>query len=677
MPRFLLVLLAMLLASAASAQPLQPGRNNIPAELVAETGSPAPGRSVTLAFSFTPEPGWHGYWLNPGDAGAPARAEWQLPDGVTAEPLRFPVPKTLLISGLMNYVYEGPHAVLTALRVPEGLAPGTRLPIKVRIDYLACTDQICVPERADLALDLTIGDGAVPAEARQRFDAWRAALPRPLQTEGTFSVEGGRVRIALPIPAATAIDEAYLFPAIPGLLNYTANQAASRNGDAVIVETDAAPDADRLQNIEGLLRTGEGQGLAFTARPGPVPPAGEPIGGGSEAPATGLLVALLGAILGGLILNVMPCVFPILSLKALSLARAGADGPSARREALAYAAGVIVTCLALGALLLVLRAGGAAVGWAFQLQEPRFVFFLLLLTTAIALNLAGLFRLPGLSIERSGGGAGGGFAAGALAAFIATPCTGPFMAAALGATLAMPPLAALAVFGGLGLGLALPFLLLAYIPALRNRLPKPGPWMVRLQRILSIPMFLTALGLAWVLGQQTGVDGMTLGLAAMLLLGLGLWWLGARGETRQRYAALALLAAAVAAPLALLRPQAATEGGSAAAARLGAEPFDEARLAALRAERRPVFLYFTADWCITCKVNENGALASNEVTESFAARGVRVLEGDWTLGDAAIGRFLERHGRVGVPLYIYYAPGQEPRILPQILTASLLTDLAG
>ena len=672
MLRLLLAFLTLLAAAPAAAQPLQPRASNIPAELVAETRTPAAGGTVTLAFSFTPNPGWHGYWLNPGDAGAPARVEWQLPEGVTAEPLRFPVPQTLTISGLMNYVYEGPHAVLTGLRVPPGLAPGTRLPVRARIDYLACTDKICVPERADLAIELTVGDGAVAAADQARFDGWRSALPRPLQTEGTYSVEGGRVRIALPIPASMAIEEAYLFPASQGFLSHAAAQAASRNGDAVIVETEAAPGADQAQRIDGLLRTGDGRGLAFTAVRGTVPPAGEPIGAAGGAMT--LVYALLGAILGGLILNVMPCVFPILSLKAMSLARSGGDARAARRDATAYAAGVILTCLALGGVLLALRAGGAAVGWAFQLQEPRFVLVLLLLTTAIALNLAGLFRLPGISVERSGGGAWGGFAAGALAAFIATPCTGPFMAAALGATLVLPPLAALAVFGGLGLGLALPFLLLGFVPALRCRLPTPGPWMARLQRILSVPMVLTALGLAWVLGRQTGVDGMTLGLAAALLLGLGLWWIGA--WPRQAWAAAIVIAASVIAPLILVRPGTATNA-SAAATRLGAEPFGDARLAQLRAERRPVFLYFTADWCITCKVNEGGALASAEVADAFAARGVRVLEGDWTLGDAAIGRFLERHGRAGVPLYLYYAPGEEPRILPQILTAAMLTELAG
>jgi thiol:disulfide interchange protein len=668
--RLFLAFLTMLAAPPAVAQPWQSGRNNIAAELVAETRAPAPGSGVTIAFAFTPQPGWHGYWLNPGDAGQPMRVEWSLPEGVTAAPLRFPVPHTLLISGLMNYVFEGPHAVLSELRLNPGIAPGTRLPVRAGIDYLACTDKICVPERAELTLDLVAGDGAVAAGERTRFDAWRTALPRPLGAEGTFSVENGRVRVALPIPAETPIAEAYLFPAVGGTLNHAAPQATSRNGDALIVETDAAPNSTQPGRIEGLLSTGEGQGLSFTARPGPVPAAGEPIGARGDFET--LLLAFLGAILGGLILNVMPCVFPILSLKALSLAKAGGDAGAARREALGYAAGVIVTCLALGGVLLALRASGAVVGWAFQLQEPRFVLVLLLLVTAIALNLAGLFRLRGLSVE-SKGGAASAFATGALAAFVATPCTGPFMFAALGATLVLPAAGSLIVFGGLGLGLALPFLLLAFLPALRRMLPRPGPWMERLQRILSVPMFLTALGLAWVLGRQTGVDGMALGLAGALLLGLALWWLGARGGAGQRIAAAVLLVAAIAIPLALLKPAPATASSQNS---LGAEPFSEARLAQLRAEGRPVFLYFTADWCVTCKVNENGAMASQEVADAFAARRVAVLEGDWTLGDPAIGRFLERHGRIGVPLYLYYPPGQEPRTLPQLLTEGDLTALA-
>jgi thiol:disulfide interchange protein len=368
----------------------------------------------------------------------------------------------------------------------------------------------------------------------------------------------------------------------------------------------------------------------------------------------------------------MPCVFPILSLKALSLARAGETAGGARREALAYAAGVIATCLALGGLLLALRAAGAAVGWAFQLQDPRVILLLLLLITAIALGLAGLFQLPVLGagdrLTRSEG-LRGAFFTGALAAFVATPCTGPFMGAALGAALVLPTVGALAVFAGLGLGLALPFLLLGFVPALRRLLPRPGRWMETFQRILSLPMFLTALGLAWILGRQTGVDGMALGLGAALLLGIGLWWLGRGG----RWLALALILLAVVAPFLVLPAEA--PATAQAEGPLPAEPFSEARLAALRAARTPVFVYFTADWCLTCKVNERGAMAGAEVAEAFRARGIKVLVGDWTRGDPAIGRFLEGQGRSGVPLYLFYAPGREAQVLPQLLTVGTLTGL--
>jgi DsbC/DsbD-like thiol-disulfide interchange protein len=296
------MLWALLWAAPAAAQPLGARSNNIAVELVAESDAPAAGQAVTLAFSFTPQPGWHGYWLNPGDAGAPARVEWQLPQGVQAEPLRFPVPQTLLISGLMNYVYEGPHAVLTRLAVPAGLAPGTRLPVRVRIDYLACTDKICVPERADLALELSVGDGVVAGERRARFDGWRAALPRPLQTEGTYSVEGGRLRVALPVPAGSQVAEAYLFPAAPGVLRYTAEQSASRNGDVVIVETGCGHGRRPARIGRGAAPHGRGTGPGLH-RAGGAGTARRRADRARVRSAATLLWALLGALLGGLILT--------------------------------------------------------------------------------------------------------------------------------------------------------------------------------------------------------------------------------------------------------------------------------------------------------------------------------------------------------------------------------------
>ncbi|HMJ92926.1 MAG TPA: thioredoxin family protein, partial [Allosphingosinicella sp.] len=417
-------------------------------------------------------------------------------------------------------------------------------------------------------------------------------------------------------------------------------------------------------------------GLVLTARRGPVPSAGTPVSGVQEgnAEGPGFLWALLGALLGGLILNVMPCVFPILSLKALSLAGSGGEEKAARRDALAYAAGAILTCLALGSVLLALRAGGSAAGWAFQLQDPRVILFLLLLVVAIALNLAGLFELPGLSggdrLAR-GGGAAGSFWTGALAAFVATPCTGPFMAAALGAALILPTAAALAIFAGLGIGLALPFLLLGFLPALRRLLPRPGPWMVRFRHILAVPMALTALALAWLLWRLAGRDGLLIGIAASVLLAFILWWAGRRGGwLRFAPAAFALALAPALAPAAVAPSVARAEG------LLEARPFSEARLAKLRAEGRPVFVYFTADWCLTCKVNEVGVLETEAVADAFRRRGVVVLVGDWTRGDADIGRFLQSQGRAGIPLYLWYAPSKDAEILPQILTTGTLTELA-
>jgi thiol:disulfide interchange protein len=665
--RFLAGLMLALVVLFGQAATAQTGRNNIAVALVAESERPRPGVAVTLALEMKPMPGWHGYWRNPGDAGVEPRIDWSLPAGVEAGPIRYPVPERLTIAGLMNYVYKGDYAQLIELRVAEDLAAGTRLPLRGRYDYLACTDEICVPESTALALDLVVGDGRVAPERRARFDAWREKLPRPLGSEGRFQVTEGRFRLAVPLPANIAVSDPYFFPATENALAYAAPQSVSRSGDMLIVETGAggAP-----ETVEGVLRIGGNRGLELTARLGEVPPAGRPVG--QVAGIGTVLLALLGAVLGGLILNIMPCVFPILSLKALSLVRAGGDETRARREALAYSGGVILTCLALGAALLALRAGGTAAGWAFQLQDPRVIMLLLLLVTAVALGLAGLFRLPALTagddLARSGG-TKGAFWTGALAAFIATPCTGPFMGAALGAALVVPPAAALAIFGGLGLGLALPFMLLGFIPALRRKLPRPGPWMATFQRILSVPMFLTALGLAWILGRQVGADGMALGVGAALLLALSLWWWGSRRGW------LPLLPAAAAAIAAIALVPASGPASARASENLTEEPFSEARLAELRAEGRPVFAYFTADWCLSCKINEAAVLDRQEVAAAFSRANVAVLVGDWTSGDAEIGRFLERQGRSGVPLYLYYPPGGEPQVLPQVLTVGTVTGV--
>lgn len=661
------------------------GKPHVSAILEAESNSPKAGGTTTLAFRMTPDPGWHGYWSNPGDAGLGMSVQWSLPEGATVGELRYPVPQTLVIAGLMNHVYEGPYAILVTVKLPVNATPGTQMPIVAKANWLACTDKICVPQSGEMRTVLTVGDGKIESAARQRFDGYRAALPRPLGAQAHFSNANGKLRIAIPYPAAAPASDVHLFALEQGALRYAAQQKIGRAGDLMILETDAATGSPAPKTVAGVLKVGEHQGFLIEAVPGAVPAMPE---GGATGDATGfstIMIALGAALLGGLILNIMPCVFPILSLKAMSLARAGGDPAAVRREAVAYAVGVVATCLALGGALLALRAGGAAIGWAFQLQDPRVILILLLLVTGIALNMAGLFELR--SIGAGGGlaakgGTAGAFWTGALVAFVATPCTGPFMGAALGAALVLPLPAALAIFAGLGLGLALPFLLIGLIPALRARMPKPGAWMGRMQRILSVPMFLTALALAWLLGRQAGVNGMAMGLAVALVGGLLLWWMGARQHRGLGAGVPAVLLALVAIGGVVALPKAGAVGaaGGGAAAMAGvsdAVPFSEDKLAALRAQGKPVFLYFTADWCLTCKVNEGAAIERAEVHDAFAKAGVVTMVGDWTNSDPAIGHFLEAQGRSGVPLYLWYAPGKEAVTLPQVLTPGVLTGLVG
>jgi DsbC/DsbD-like thiol-disulfide interchange protein/cytochrome c biogenesis protein CcdA len=652
--RGLILLLTLLLTPAlAHAREIEP-------ELVAE-GPAQPGGEVELALHMRTNPGWHGYWLNPGDAGLPMTVEWQLPKGASVGPLRYPVPSRLMIAGLMNYVYERDYAVLVRLKVPAD-ARGS-LPIRAAARWLACTDKVCVPESGQLSLDLPVGSGV---QSNPQFDAWRQALPRPLASKVRFELTDKLLRLAIPLPAQVAVGDAYVFPAADGAVDYAAPQSFNRSGDLLIAELPRGRAPPR--QFDAVLALGDGRGLEFQPLPGAVPKGEDPV---ADLGAKAVLLAVLGAIAGGMLLNLMPCVFPILALKALHLARSGGNEREARRDALAYAAGAIVGTGALGAALLAIRAGGTAAGWAFQLQDPRTLLILLMLTTAISLNLAGLFSLPVL-----GGRArpAGGFGTGLLAAFVATPCAGPFLGAALGTALLLPAAGSVLVFAALGLGLAIPFLLVAFVPALRQRLPKPGPWMIRLQRFLAIPMAATALACLWLLSRQAGHRGLLIGAGAtvLLLLVLAAVRLAQRsGKAVGWVAAAVVVAIGTGAVVALPRQTVAT-----ARAPMGAEPWGEARVAEYAADGKPLFVYFTADWCLTCKANEAAAIDRSEVRSEFRKAGVKVLAGDWTNGDPAITRFLESRARAGVPLYLWYAPGKPPEELPQILTPGMLIDRA-
>lgn len=654
---------AVLFASAALAQDAR--ENTMRAELFAE-GPAVAGEEWTLALHFTPvAEEWHGYWRNPGDAGYGMELDWQLPEGWEAgEPL-YPVPERLVISGLMNHIYEGPYTVLVPVRVPAGAAVGEMPAITVEADYLACTDTICVPQQARLAIDPS-------SIARDpRFDRWRAAIAPLLDREGSFAIENKLLRIAIPVPAALDLGAPHVFIGEPDLVDYTARQAFFRDGDRLIAEIPLGRGTVPA-TLSGILSFGEGEGVRFTAEPGAVPASGTALAlAADELPSVWL--ALLGALIGGLLLNIMPCVFPILSLKALSLAKAGGDEGAARRDALFYTLGVVLACLALGAVLLALRAAGEQVGWAFQLQEPAVAVALLVLAAAITANFAGVFELPGL-VMRGGKGGASSFGTGLLAAFVATPCTGPFMAAAMGAALLLPVAQALALFAALGVGLALPFLLLGFVPALRRALPRPGPWMVTFRRWMALPMALTALALVWLLWRMAGASyALTaLGLAAGAVLLLAMLFARRAGKFR---VAGVLVALAAMAGFAMLLPGQYAIPTQASESIHDPREFSEAALAEARATGQPVFVWFTADWCVTCKVNESAAIEREAVRAAFEAAGVITLRGDWTRRDEEIARFLTKQGAAGVPLYLWYPPGGEAQTLPQVLTPDLLVGL--
>ena len=655
MVRRLLILLMFLFAPAiAQARGIEP-------QLVAEGPAP-PGGEVELAIEMRTQPGWHGYWLNPGDAGLPMSVKWELPPGYSVGPLRYPVPARLSIAGIMNYVYEHDFAVLVRLKVPKD-AKGVA-PVRASALWLACTDKICVPENGTMATEVVVGPGA--PNYRAQFDEWRRALPRPLVTPAKFEIAGDKLRVAVPLPRDVAVEEPYLFPAADGPVDYAGKQHFRRLDDLLIAELPRR--TGEPKTFTGVLALGDGKGLELHAVPGEVPTGGRALG---ETETNALLWAVLGAIAGGLLLNLMPCVFPILALKALHLAKSGGHEREARRDALSYTLGAIVGTGALGVALLAIRAAGAEAGWAFQLQDPRTVMLLLLLATAITANLAGLFELPVLGGRMQ---PAGGFATGALAAFVATPCAGPFLGAALGTALLLPIEGAVLVFAALGFGLALPFLLVAFVPSLRRLLPKPGLWMRKFQRILAIPMALTVLACLWLLYRQTGWAGIRTaasGIILFLLLLRTIGWMQKNAKVGTAIVgALAIMVAGLAVALAPART------AQSASLPAGAAKWSEQAVAAELKQGHPVFVYFTADWCLTCKANEAAAIDRHEVQQAFKAADVKTLVGDWTNGDPEITRFLESRSRAGVPLYLWYEPGRDAEELPQILTPSMLISRA-
>lgn len=656
----LAILGVMLLAAQARALESAPVRSDrVTATLVSDADAVTAGQPTRLGLRLRIAPGWHTYWQNPGDAGAPPELMLALSEGAKAGEIEWPTPIRLPEGPVMTFAYI--HEVV----LPVTVIPGTgTLDVEASATWLVC-ERICVPEEGTFRLQLPAGAPARSAQSAL-FEAAAARVPRPSPFESRLAPDGVLTMSGTGL-SATTVKDAWFFPAQWGSVDQAAPQLVRVADGRVELALQPGGGFKPGLPVEGtiVLKDPGGQEsfLKITTLPG------------AAVVVTPLWQVLLFALLGGLILNLMPCVFPVLAMKAVAISRlSGQDRGTVRAHAVSYTAGVLLAFAAMGGAILVARAGGGAVGWGFQFQSPVFVAIMAFVLFGVGLNLSGLYHV-GSRIAGAGQGLAsrqghtGSFFTGLLAVLVATPCTAPFMSAALAAALAAPPVVTLTVFLAMGLGLAGPYALLAAVPALARVMPRPGPWMDVFKGVLAFPMYGAAAWLVWVISLQSGPSGVLAVAGGIVMIGFAAWTLGlAQASGRRTGYAIAVLAAAAA--VAVLPGLAAAPPALAAAAE-GVEPFTQPRLAELRAQGRPVFVNMTAAWCVTCLVNERVALSPSAVRQAFAANKVAYLKGDWTRGDPAITAFLREHARDGVPLYVLYPPGLgTPTVLPQILTES-------
>jgi thiol:disulfide interchange protein len=663
-------------------------------ELVSEVGAIAPGQTFWVGLYQRLTPGWHTYWVNPGDSGEPPRIEWILPSGFTAGEIVWPVPEKIPVGPAMTYGYSHEVVLPIPITAPQGLTPGTRVTLRGQASWLVC-EKTCIPEEAPIALTLPVTAGAPPPDRRgaPMIAAARQRVPTASPWPASFAATSEEVTFTLKASGLTAarITDVWFFPARWGAIDLAAPQRTRVDSAGIRLDVPRGPLREAIAApIDGVLVVSERLDGAIARHAFVV--AAQPSTGSGTSETASLLRAIALAFAGGLVLNLMPCVLPVLSVKALGLAQHSSGRPSAlRAHGLAYAVGVLVSFAIVAGALIALRAGGEQVGWGFQLQSPAFVTLLAWLFFAVALSFSGAIVVSGrfagaghALAARSG--YVGSFAAGALATVAATPCTAPFMGAAVGFAVTQPWAIALLVFEALGLGLAVPYLFLSFVPAWSRFLPKPGAWMTRLKQLLAFPLYASAAWLVWVVSQQAGPHGVGAALAGFVLIAFASWLHHALGGVRVIWRRTATWTVAALLPLLIvgivaLGPLGAgprSPAPEAAVGGIGWEPFRPERLDALRASGKPVFVNFTAAWCVTCLVNERVALRSAAVADAFAKKGVIALKADWTNRDPAISRMLGSLGRSGVPLYVLYPPGAgagtSPTVLPQILTEGAVID---
>jgi thiol:disulfide interchange protein/DsbC/DsbD-like thiol-disulfide interchange protein len=686
-------------------------------ELLAEKTALVAGQSTRVGLSIKHAPHWHTYWKNPGDSGYPTKVTWELPPGFSVSEFDWPVPQRLRTGPIVNFGYEGEVLLPATVKVPANAAAGSSITIKGKAEWLVCKD-VCIPEDGEVSVSLPIASSANASNAKARFDATDAAIPKLLEGwSGKAFVNGRDLQIDLTPAAGTpSLTRFDVFPEVEQItepaVQKTYRHAGNANGYTAalrLVDGAKVPEKFKLvvsspnelgaskkfgylsiNTINGVSAQNTGAMILLAdasaelkAAEAAAAPASSGAPNDLNPEAMSLIAAMALAFVGGMILNLMPCVFPVLSLKILSFAQHsggqtshGAHKNSVERRGamrahgVFYAIGVIVSFLALAGALLALKSAGSAVGWGFQLQNPGVVWVLAVVFFLIGLNLMGAFEVgtlaPSSLLNFTAKNPGiDAFFSGVLAVIAASPCTAPFMGAALGFALTQSTVAALAVFAALGLGMATPYGILAWFPKWLDRLPRPGPWMITFKQVLAFPMFLTVVWLIWVIAQQATINGAAIALVGLVGIAFGAWLLGSlRARARVAGALAAVLAIVLAWPTAALQEVNATQW----------KEWNPEEIAKLNAEGKPVFVDFTAAWCVSCQANKRLVLTRDDVVQAFAQKNVTLMRADWTNRDPRISKALTEMNRSGVPVYALHAPGKPVELLPELLTAGIVKD---
>lgn len=675
---FLLTVCASLLNRAASAQPVR--ATHLTVELVSETTAIAPGRDFLAGLHFVLDKGWHIYWINAGDAGEPPRVDWQLPEGITAGNLQFPAPQRLPLGPLMDFGYENEVLLPVPMRADSSVKPGSTEELSGELHFLVCSN-VCIPGKARVAHKITVATHPGPPDpstAALFLNAERH-LPRSLPAGASVTVRRTKAAYVVTLRTGQRIASAEFYPFDQNVIANAAPQTVQPLPNGIRISVPKAQGSQQVPAaLHGLIKLPDGTAFQFTS-----PVTAGPAKG--QRPGDSLLHVLALAFLGGVILNLMPCVFPVLFIKGLSLVQSsGEERKRLRVHGIVYTGGILVSFWAIVAVLLLLRAGGTHLGWGFQFQSPYFVAFMALLLFFLGLSLAGQFEI-GLSATSLGGelaqrgGYSGSFFTGVLATVVATPCTAPFMGAAIGFALSQSAYVSFAVFTALALGLAAPYVLLTLQPAWTRILPRPGAWMEYLKQAVSIPVFATVIWMVWVFAQTVGSSGVAALLAGLLVTAIAGWVLGHwPAKWGAAIASILLLVAAIALP-SVAAEKLAPSAGPRARASTGSDvwqPFSPQQIASYRAEGKPVFVDFSAAWCLSCQVNERVVLDAAAVQQAFRKRGVVTMRADWTDHNDTITAALAQLGRSGVPTYVLYYGGPEtqPTVLPEVLTQRIVLN---